>query len=52
VWTPGEPDAVRQAILGHGHDGLILRRADLDRRNNFVDFVVVLLSNTIRIIVD
>ena len=49
---PGDPDAVRQAILAHGHDGLILRRADLDHRNNFVDFVVVLLSNTIRIIVD
>jgi hypothetical protein len=49
---PGDPDAVRRAILAHGHDGLILRRADLDHRNNFVDFVVVLLSHTIRIIVD
>lgn len=49
---PGDPDAVRQAILAHGHDGLILRRADLDHRNNFVDFVVVIVPNTSRIIVD
>jgi hypothetical protein len=49
---PDEPDLVREAILAHGHDGLILRRADLDYRNQFVDVVVVLLVNTIRIIVD
>jgi hypothetical protein len=49
---PGDPDAVRKGILAHGYDGLILRRADLDHRNNFVDFVVVLLADTIRIIID
>jgi hypothetical protein len=49
---PAEPDLVRDAILAHGYDGLILRRADLDHRNQFVDFIVVLLIKTIRIIVD
>ena len=49
---PGDPDAVREAILAHGHDGLILRRADLDHRNRFVDFVVVLLTHSVRIIID
>jgi hypothetical protein len=31
---------------------LILQRADLDHRNQFVDVVVVLLVHTIRIIIN
>ena len=52
ITTYNRRDLVRDAILAHGHDGLILRRADLDHRNQFVDVVVVLLVNTIRIIAD
>jgi hypothetical protein len=46
-----DPEQIRNAVLARGHDGLILRRADLDDANNFVDFVVIMKEETMRVIV-
>jgi hypothetical protein len=49
---PDDPDAVRDAVLSMGFDGIIVKGADFNRANEQGDIIVVIDVRTVRIIAE